>query len=130
MSILPSYFPTLIWALALCFVLTVAVLARRRLQSTSRSSISGAPTVANLSVIQRPLLTNSEIKFFHILQETVGSQYLIFPQLALCTMIDTSERDQRIAAKFRNQIDRKRVDFVLADPATFAIHIVIELGNL
>lgn len=34
-----------------------------------------------------------------------------------------------MAAKFRNQIDRKRVDFVLVDPATFATHTVIELDD-
>ena len=94
-----------------------------------RRSWEQSLSTAEPSVTQRRILTNSEARFFSVLREAVGSNYLLFAQVPLCTMIDIACENRSNATTWRNQIDRKRVDFALVHPTTFVTHAVIELDD-
>jgi Protein of unknown function (DUF2726). len=44
-------------------------------------------------------------------------------------MIDTPVQNRKTFTAFRNRINLKRIDFVLADPATLEPYMVIELDD-
>jgi Protein of unknown function (DUF2726) len=128
-SILPPYFTLLISGLIAVSILMIL----GRLWLTIRRKTASASTIAatphDVPLAQRSILTPSEAKVFRVLQDAVGSQYAIFPQLSLWTLIDIPNKDCRDAAAFRNRISQKRVDFVLVDPATLKTQMVIELDD-
>lgn len=96
-----------------------------RLFAERRSGESGAP----IPVVQRPILTPNETAFFHTLQRAVGEQYLIFPQLSPATFLQGRAQTDSARISFTNQIDRKRVDFVLVDPQDLRLHLAIEVDD-
>lgn len=81
------------------------------------------------SIIRRPLLTASETAFFRALQEAVGTDYVIFTQIPLWTMLDTASADPKLSRSFRNRISLKRVDFALMNAATMEPYMVVELDD-
>ena len=128
-SILPSYFPSVVSGLV---AVGIIIIVARLWLTIRRKSVSGSTLIndpPDVPVTQRSILTASEAKFFRVLQDAVGLQYTIFPQLSLWTLIDTPIKDRRNATAFRNRISLKRVDFVLVDPATLKTQMVIELDD-
>lgn len=96
-----------------------------RLFPARRSGESGAP----ISIARRPILTPNEMAFFHALQRATGEQYVIFPQLPLATFVEGRVQTLSAQTSFMNQIDRKRVDFVLVDPQDLRLHLAIEVDD-
>lgn len=74
-------------------------------------------------------MTNAERNFFNILQDVVADRYYIIPQVALDSIIEVNKYEVR-AWKYKNRIDRKRLDFVLFDKEHFTPHLVIELDDV
>ncbi len=74
------------------------------------------------------LLTRAENSFFKILEEVVGEQYYIFPQLSIDKLV-LIERSYSYNYSFRNRINRKSVDFVLFDKQNISPVLVIELDD-
>jgi very-short-patch-repair endonuclease len=54
---------------------------------------------------------------------------MIFAQIPLQSLVKASGENRAKTTGFRNRIDRKRVDFVLVNPVTFATQTVIELDD-
>lgn len=81
------------------------------------------------SVGRRQILTANETAFFRSLQTAVGEQYLIFPQLSLQVLLEGHGQSPSAQVSFTNQIDRKRVDFVLVNPQDLRVHLAIEVDD-
>ena len=74
------------------------------------------------------LLTAAERSFFAALQTACNGRSLIFVQVPLSKLIYPRAGIPRWQA-FQNKIDRKSVDFVLADPTSLKVQLVIELDD-
>lgn len=81
------------------------------------------------SIVRRQILTANETAFFRSLQTAVGAQYLIFPQLPLQCILEGRAQNASAQVSFTNQIDRKRVDFVLVAPQDLRVHLAIEVDD-
>lgn len=128
-SVLPAYFTLLISGLIAVSIIIIVGLLWQTIRRKAASGSTSIDAPSNVPVTQRSILTAGEAKFFHVLQDAVGLQYTILPQLSLWTIVNSPVKDRRIAASFRNQISLKRVDFVLVDPATLKTQMVIELDD-
>jgi len=73
-------------------------------------------------------LTRAEHECYDALVSAVGSEYFIFPQVHLPTLVDHSVKGQNWRAAFAH-INRKSVDFVLCDKAYIYSKLAIELDD-
>ncbi len=114
----------------LLIIVVLTVFATRYLKLFSRCQSGRAVTLrAAITLSQRPILTATETKFFRVLQAAVGKQYIIFPQLPLWTLIQANSSDQKATCAFNNQINLKRIDFVLVNSASLMPYMAIELDD-
>lgn len=74
------------------------------------------------------LLTEAELKFFHVLQQAVGDQYYICPQIHLPSIVFTSAKGRQFYSAF-SRIKQKSVDFVICDKQYLSPLCVIELND-
>lgn len=76
------------------------------------------------------LFTPTERSFLGALEQSVGGQYRIMGKVRLGDIVAV---EKRIASSSRqsalNRINSKHVDFVLCDPQTLAIRLVVELDD-
>ena len=76
------------------------------------------------------LFTPAERSFLSVLEQSVGAEYRIMGKVRLGDIVAVDRRvagnKSRIA---RNRINQKHVDFVLCDPQTLAIVLVVELDD-
>ncbi|MBU4536718.1 DUF2726 domain-containing protein [Patescibacteria group bacterium] len=77
---------------------------------------------------KKHLLTYRENKFFRVLEEVIGEQYYIFPQVNLDKIVSI-ENNYSYDYTYRNKINRKSVDFVLFDKQSILPILVIELDD-
>ncbi len=113
--------------LALIIAGIVVIAVKRVCALFSGRKRSGLQTVT--AVVRRPILTANETAFFRTLQHAVGTRYLIFPQLSLQCILEGHASNASAQVSFTNQIDRKRVDFVLVDPQDLRVHLAIEVDD-
>lgn len=73
------------------------------------------------------LLTNCELKFYQTLRKALPEGTTLCMQVRLCDLIDCP-REAR-ANGFWGKIAQKHIDFVIADAATTAILLAIELDD-
>lgn len=73
-------------------------------------------------------LTRAEHECFDALMQAVGSDYLIFAQVHLPTLVDNKVKGQNWRGAFRH-ISEKSVDFVLCDKAYISPKLAIELDD-
>jgi hypothetical protein len=73
--------------------------------------------------------SNAEASFYHFLKKMTGENVTIFPHVALRDLVSIFGVDKTEYYKFSNKIDRKQVDFVLADSKTLKPILVIELDD-
>lgn len=79
---------------------------------------------------QRPFLTQSELVLFRDLENKYGDSYHIIPQVLISSIVDVDMPSRFYAYKgYRSKIDKKTLDFVLFDKATFAPVFAIELDD-
>jgi Protein of unknown function (DUF2726) len=74
------------------------------------------------------LLNPAEVSFFGVLRQAVGDEYVVFAKVRIADVLDPDRRQEK--PQWREAFDRvsaKHFDFVLCDPASTAIHAVIEL---
>lgn len=127
-DVLMRYPATLFFILSLIIIgILVLVLKKGLLPLASKRRAGTLSTTT--SIVRCPILTQNETAFFRSLQIAVGPQYLIFPQLLLRTFLKGSADSPSATVSFTNQIDRKRVDFVLADPQSLRVHLAIEVDD-
>jgi hypothetical protein len=74
------------------------------------------------------LLTAAERSFFAALQAACQGRSLIFAQVPLSRLIYPRSSIPRWQS-FQNKIDRKSVDFVLVEPNSLKVQLVIELDD-
>jgi hypothetical protein len=76
------------------------------------------------------LLTQAEKKFFSILQEVVGNDYLIFSQVSLLEILSVPSglSKSQFASSF-NKIQSKHIDFLLCEKESMKPMIAIELDD-
>lgn len=72
-------------------------------------------------------MTEAEQKMFKKLEQEYGNQYYIFPQINLDKLIEVT--DEKNFYHYFNQINRRSVDFVLADKQTLETKQLIELDD-
>lgn len=73
-------------------------------------------------------LTRAERECYDVLCEAVGTEYRIFAQVHLPTLLDHTVRGQNWRAALAH-INRKSVDFVLCDKAYLSPKLAIELDD-
>lgn len=76
------------------------------------------------------LFTPAERRFLSVLEQSVGADYRILGKVRLSDIIALDKRlsgDKSRTAE--NRINQKHVDFVLCDPRTLAVIIVVELDD-
>src|SRR5262249_39435320 len=66
--------------------------------------------------------------FYRVLLQAVAGQFVIMSKVRLSDLVDVRARGRVWSASF-NRICRKHVDFVLLDPRTLTIQLVIELDD-
>jgi very-short-patch-repair endonuclease len=74
------------------------------------------------------VMTKAEMRCFLVLEELVGEDFYIFPQLHLPAILDHKVNGQNWRGAFRH-IDEKSVDFVLCDKEHISPKLVIELDD-
>ncbi|MBI3809764.1 MAG: DUF2726 domain-containing protein [Nitrospirae bacterium] len=78
---------------------------------------------------RRPLMTQGELAFFAVLETAVSCHSRVFVQVPLAALLDVRAGDRNAQVTAKNQIDHKRVDFVLADPKSLEVQAVVELDD-
>ncbi len=73
-------------------------------------------------------LTRAEHEFYDVLVSAVGTEYFVFAQVHLPTLLDHSVKGQNWRAALAH-INRKSVDFVLCDKAYISPKLAIELDD-
>jgi hypothetical protein len=115
MPIAPN--PIVILTLTIIVVSAVAILA------------SGRRNKAGYSFTGCPLMSESEIRFYRVLQMAVPKD-LIFPQVGMAAVVRPSYAgaDSRFTPAFR-AISQKRIDFVVCDRDSMEVRCLVELDD-
>ncbi|MFC1730770.1 DUF2726 domain-containing protein [candidate division KSB1 bacterium] len=74
------------------------------------------------------LLTQSEHKFFDVLEKASENKYYIFPQIVLSNIVQLKGKGS-LKGGYRSKINKKTVDFVLFDKQDISPILVIELDD-
>lgn len=77
---------------------------------------------------RRSVMTRREEWFFRVLQDALGRDYLIFPQIHISSLLDERIKGQNWAAA-RGQTNSKSVDYVVADAGTLDVLCAVELDD-
>jgi hypothetical protein len=72
-------------------------------------------------------LSPAELAFYRVLEKAAAGQFTLSPKVNLADLFFVSRPHEN--QSFRNQIDRKHVDFLLCDPATMKPRCGIELDD-
>ncbi len=75
--------------------------------------------------LREPFLTTTELALFRVLDEIMGSRYVICPKVALNDVFYILRPNENV--HFFNKIFRKHVDFLLCDPKNFAPIFGVEI---
>jgi len=79
--------------------------------------------------LRKSLLTNAERSFFGVLEEVAShARYHVFTQIPLGSLVYV-ERGTGSYQSYRNRVDRKTLDFVLASKDTLAPVLAVELDD-
>lgn len=108
-------------------IVVVIVIIKFSLKDFSRNTQENKKTIYKYKR-KDFLITRAEHEFFDILVGILGSQYHIFPQVHLPTILDHKIVGQNWKGAFRH-IDEKSVDFVICDKAYLKPLLAIELDD-
>lgn len=75
--------------------------------------------------LREPFLSNTEAALFRLLDDLMGSRYVVCPKVALTDLFMIVRPNENV--HFFNKIFRKHVDFLLCDPKTFAPSFGVEI---
>jgi very-short-patch-repair endonuclease len=67
--------------------------------------------------------------FYRALKAAVGIHYDIYAQIPVWALVDSASANRNEKLSFTNQINQKRVDFVLVNPTSLETETVIELDD-
>lgn len=99
------------------------VLASRR--KRAKQPLAGGEA-GDMTVVPKPLLTESELSLYNLLQMAVRDHYLILAQVPLWTFVslESSGKDRIRLVK---QMALKRVDFALMHPGSRLVEQVVQM---
>ena len=78
--------------------------------------------------VRRPVLTDSERRFFLRLKDAVGEGDYVCPQLGMAAAVETRGGDAKAALAAFRRISQKRIDFCVCD-ARLVPKFVVELDD-
>ncbi len=79
----------------------------------------------------KQLLTGNEVDFYHRLRRTLGPRWVVFPQVSMGALIDTSLLPAHPSYwEARKSFSSKICDFVVCDARTLKPVLVIELDDV
>lgn len=109
---------------ALVFVIVFALKTFLRSKTPQQAEHEALPYA-----LRRSLLTNTERSFFGVLEEVASrGQYYLFTQIPLGSLVYV-EKGTGSYQSYRNKIDRKTLDFVLASKDTLTPLLAVELDD-
>jgi hypothetical protein len=73
-------------------------------------------------------ISPAELSFFKVLEQAIGERYYIFPQVNLASLVKINAKG-RDWWRYFERINRKSVDFVLAEKASCKPALIIELDD-
>ncbi len=73
-------------------------------------------------------ITNAELSFFKVLEKAVANTYYIFPQVNLASLVKVNAKGSDWW-KYFGKINKKSIDFILADKTTCKPILAIELDD-
>ena len=79
--------------------------------------------------LRQHFLSPAELNFHRVLTGVVGDRLMICPKVSLGDLFYVKTSDRSARTTWRNQIDRKHVDFLLCDPQTVRPLLGIELDD-
>ena len=123
-----THAPSALFPILVLIAIGIVVLALKGLLHLPSGRNAGELRTVT-SVARRQILTANETAFFRSLHIAVGRQYVIFPQQSLQSILEGHAQSVSAQVSFTNQIDRKRVDFVLVDPQDLRVHLAIEVDD-
>lgn len=110
----------------LCVLGFVVLLA---LRSIAPNKISTSDQATNPPYYKNHyFLSHAELSFFKVLEQAVGDTYYILPQVNLASLVKVNARGRDWWIYFE-KINRKSVDYVLAEKSTCNPVLVIELND-
>jgi hypothetical protein len=113
-------------ALIVMIVLGIVLSGPFVLFMVRRPLIKGGVTNGLVEIIPHALMSDSEKRFYEVLQIAAPS-FLICPQVAKSATV-TRPSYQNLLCRWLD-FDQKQLDFVLVDHVTLMTHLVIQLDN-
>lgn len=115
-----------IWSVLLVvFVIFISWAARPWLERRDTEKV-GVPGLK-----PKKLLTDNEVDFYHRLCRAVAGEWLVFPQVSMGALVDTTLAPANPNYwPARAQFSSKICDFVLCHPRTLAPVLVVELDDV
>ena len=95
----------------------------------SRDNQTTAQTISYLYKPKGSVMTPSENEFFDVLLKIVNSQYYVFPQIHLSSILDHKINGQSWKGAW-GSIQQKSVDFTICDTRSRLPILVIELDDM
>ncbi|HOX10815.1 MAG TPA: DUF2726 domain-containing protein [Candidatus Moranbacteria bacterium] len=75
------------------------------------------------------LLTEAERKFYLVLLETIGNDYLIFSKVRMADLLYLPKMNNSQYYHYQNKIQSKHVDFLICDKENIKPLLVVELDD-
>jgi very-short-patch-repair endonuclease len=75
------------------------------------------------------LLTEAEKKFYFILSEIIGNDYLIFSKVRMADLLHLPKMNNSQYYHYHNKIQSKHVDFLICDKENIKPLLVLELDD-
>ena len=91
---------------------------------------ASSPEKRKVAYIAKPLLSETELKFFLRLQDALP-EYVIGPQVALAAIIDVAAADNQGPRRFTNRsgFAQKFADFAIIGKRTGVVEAIVELDD-
>jgi hypothetical protein len=100
-----------------------------RLQGRPTASSTQSKIPAGITLKKKNILSRGEMAFYRTLKAAVGVHYDIYAQIPVWALVHSASENRNEWSSFTNQINQKRVDFVLVNPTSLETETVIELDD-
>ncbi len=81
-------------------------------------------TITKKKYIKKDIMTFNEKKFYSLLKEILGDDYIVWPQINLNSVIQKFEND-----KYRNELCSRNVDFGIFSKNDYKLLLLVELND-
>lgn len=91
------------------------------------------PPLGTGAFIPKKFLTGNEKEFYHRINNAVGDQFIIAPQVSMGAILDVDLKLKDMSSKYweiRSKFSSKIIDFLLIDKKTLDPILIIELDDI